>query len=214
MPTAPGPIEPALARMDEDITLWVAGGFASRDDMVRGAVWLTRNLLGKHRYSDEMLRPHAERLADQRLRDHVQRQQGWPAITDCDRLDAAFAELERDDILALPHCGNDDTGAGAHLWGEAVPQARAAGREPKAYVFFNQQTTHGAVRGEGLYLVCGPIPEPEGPAFRAAAAKVAALVAEALRRHGLAAAPTDYSPYVLHVPMDWKRRRGDPATPR
>jgi hypothetical protein len=64
----------------------VAGGFASRDDIVRGAAWLTRNLLGKHKYADEMLRPHAERLTDQRLREHERRQRSWPPVTDCDRL--------------------------------------------------------------------------------------------------------------------------------
>jgi hypothetical protein len=206
MASEPAPLEPALQQLDETISLWVRAGFGTRDDIVRSAIWIARNFPGKRKYSDEQLRPHAERLFDQRLVELLERQKGWPALTDNDRLDAAFAELEGAGLVARQCFGDDVTDAGAGLTCEAAPEAREAGREVRGYVFYSEQDTAQAVQTGELGLVCGPIPEPEEN-YRAAADGIARAVAEVLRRHGLSAQVAPDSAGVVLVTLDWMRRR-------
>src|SRR5881392_1615750 len=51
-------------------------------------------------YDADELRPHGERFTHEQIQAHVSEQAGWPVQTDCDRLDAAFADLEQAGIIA------------------------------------------------------------------------------------------------------------------
>jgi hypothetical protein len=124
----------------------------------------------------------------------------WPSSADVQRLDAAFAELEADHILAIHNGPCCDTCVGGYLWGEAVPAAQEAGRTLQGYVFYNEQTSRSVAKGGELYLVCGPIPEPEGKEFRAAAKRVTGQVKRRLLAHGLTVRHTQ-TEYVLRVPL-------------
>ena len=205
MPTAPGPIEPAVVELDETITVWVASGFGTREEIVRSAVWIARNLLGKHKYTDQVLQPHAERLFDERLREHLERQQTWPAITDCDRLDAALVELEQRGVIARQCWGDDVTDGGAGIWCDALPVSQEAGRQVRGYVFYDEQSTASAVKGEELVLICGSIPSEAGRGGKPATSQVQQLAIDALRSQGLQGRVE--GPYGVAVQLDWKRRR-------
>lgn len=82
----------------------------------------------------------------------VTAREGWPAVTDCDRLDAAFAELERSGIRARQHfaccasCGHyeisEDIYFARDVWEERVD----------GYVFYHRQDTETAVTRGLLHL--------------------------------------------------------------
>jgi Domain of unknown function (DUF6891) len=124
----------------------------------------------------------------------------WPPSADVRRLDAAFADLEANRILAIHNGPCCDTCLGGYLWGEAVPAAKEAGRELQGYVFYNEQTSQSVIEGGELFLVCGPIPEPTGREFRPAAKRVTGQVKRQLIAHGLTVKHTP-TEYVLRVSL-------------
>jgi hypothetical protein len=88
----------------------------------------------------EQLRPYAEDLLQGIMEVHMDTQREWPAVTDCDRLDAAFAKLEDTGIICRPDytcCGK----CGAGEIREEMKQQRQAGREVRGYVFYDFQDT-------------------------------------------------------------------------
>src|SRR5690606_23939670 len=86
------------------IRVQVAAGYAPIAFVVEEAV---------DAFSDTSVDPAAVRqaassLAEAALTEHLAEQATWPATTDCDRLDAAFAKLEDAGIVARQHfscCG-------------------------------------------------------------------------------------------------------------
>ncbi|MBO4207877.1 DUF6891 domain-containing protein [Micromonospora echinofusca] len=117
----------------------------------------------------------------------------WPPVTDCDRLDAAFAELNRVGIVARQDftcCRN---------CGEAEIGAELADTD-EGYVFFHAQDTERAAEGGALWLRYGATSGPATP--------VGQRVAETLTRHGL---PVDWNGdpgRAIRVPLTWQRRIG------
>ena len=79
-------IEEVIEEMHLHIKRKVAGGFAPPEQVVSQAT---------ETFYDEVdpsvLRPHAERLTREAIAEHLREQATWPKVTDCDRLDAAFA---------------------------------------------------------------------------------------------------------------------------
>ena len=79
----------------------------------------------------------------------------WPAVTDCDRLDAAFAALTKRGILALHNAGFTQS--------DGYEDVRAALKNhPQkstvvGYCFYHGQDVEHAVHGEGLHLAFGPV---------------------------------------------------------
>src|SRR5262245_60099652 len=94
----------AFDDLHEFVRVQVAAGYASLEEIVDEAVEV---------FADETLDPAglraaAHAIADRALTAHLAEQAGWPSPTDCDRLDAAFAELADAGILARQHfscCG-------------------------------------------------------------------------------------------------------------
>lgn len=72
----------------------VAAGFTEAGEISGYAVEAFSN-----EYDPSLLRPYAERLTGEALEAHRQAQATWPEVTDYDRLDAAFAELEQHGII-------------------------------------------------------------------------------------------------------------------
>ncbi len=125
----------------------------------------------------------------------------WPSSADQRRLDAAFTNLNASGILAIHNGPCCDTCVGAHIWGMAVPAAEQSGRKLLGYVFYNEQTSRAVAAGGELFLVCGPIPEPEGKQRRPAAKRITALVKSELIAQGLVPRHTP-TEYVLRVPIN------------
>jgi hypothetical protein len=174
----------------------VAAGFSTPEEIVQSAVDI---------FSDDhdptVLRPIARRLFGQAIAKHVAAQAAWPDVTDCDRLDQAFAELEERGIVARQNFADCGTCGVAEIGGE-IDAVRKRGRKVRGYTFYHMQDTESAVDGGGLYLNYGSVDDGEK-----AALAIANEVVGALKRRGL---DTDWDgswKRRIGVKLDWKRRR-------
>lgn len=148
-----------------------------------------------------VLRHHAQRYTRELLAEHRAEQMCWPAVTDCERLDAAFAALERAGIVCRQNftcCGS--CGA-AEIWGE-MAAAEEAGACVRGYAFFHMQDTEAAVEGDGLYLSYGAVAEGPAPAEA-----VGRAIVDALEAKGLDTVWDGQWTRRIFVPMEWRRRR-------
>lgn len=104
----------------------------------------------------------------------------WPEVTDCDRLDAAFAALEGRGVIALHNAGITQSD-GHDDFREAY--ARHPNRTSiVGYCFYHGQDVERAVRGGGLYFAFGPVDPNEE---QKEGEKVGTIVREELERTGL-----------------------------
>jgi hypothetical protein len=156
-------------------------------------------------YSDEqpstVLRPAAQRFLDEALAKHATVQRSWPAATDCDRLDSAFADLEQRGIVARQNFSDCGTCGVAEIADE-IDAARKGGSKVRGYVFYHEQDTESAAEGHGLYLNYGSVDEGEN-----AALKIADEVVKALKDRGLQPSWDGTWRTRIRVALDWKRRR-------
>ena len=172
------------------IRKWVWSGFYSPDE-VNGMI-------------DDILEADAD---EQMLRAAVapefarktEAEKGWPAVTDCDRLDAAFDALASRGVLCLHNAGY--TMSDGH--GDASDQLS---REPKGkyfgYAFYHGQDVERVIDGGGLMIafdhVDGDVPDK---------AKVGAALKEELERVGFAIEWDGTVGQRINIPkFDWKRR--------
>ena len=157
---------------------------------------------------DEDSPPAAERIraiVDQLWSERLAEQSTWHDLSDADRLDAAFTELEAAGLvarMAFTCCGS----CGVAEIGDEVPQGATA----RGFVFFHQQD--GDVLAEPdpyLYLsygaFCGPMTnDVEG---RKATEEIGQLVARYLDAHGL---QVDWDGTIAQrirlFDLDWRRR--------
>ena len=185
-----------LAEIHSYVASRVAEGFDSKEAIIEQA---TECFEDEHQRDD--LGPHAERITVKLLNEHRRAQTQWTFPTDCDKLDKAFAELDRGGIVARQNftccqtCGHSEIG-------DEIKQARAY-REIHGYVFYHMQDTEQACASGHLYLAYGSVEEGEEPI-----ANVGKRIVETLQRQGLR---TDWNgshnERVLVVGLDWKRRR-------
>lgn len=200
-PKAPTPRRRTPEEIVQDIRCYigdsVAAGFAPRDEIVETAL----AVVGDKQADAAVLLGHAERIADEALRAHAAQQAQWTSPTDCDRLDAAFAELEADGVISRQNfwcCGT----CGASAIGQEMEDADKAGRLARGYVFYHEQDTESAVGGYGLHLNYGAREQTDE-----AAVTIGHEIVAHLNRHGL---QTDWDGRIerrIAVSLDWKRRR-------
>lgn len=175
----------------------IAGGFLSPDQIVESAVEV---------FSDdaepEALRAKAVRATAEALQAHSLAQSQWPSVTDCDRLDLAFAELDELGIISRQNfscCGT--CGSGEIL--DEMDAAAAQGRDVIGYTFYHAQDTESAAEGCGVCLNYGTGKDDEG-----AAIEIAQKVVAVLEAHGLTTTWDGTWERRIAVALDWKRRRG------
>jgi hypothetical protein len=187
-----------LDEMRQTIERYVASGFSPPDEIERTALEI---------YSDDMdpalLRPEALKFLRDSLAKHAADQATWPAVTDCDRLDKALAELEQHGIVARQNFSDCGTCGVAEI-GDEIDATRKKGREVRGYVFYHMQDTESAADGHGLYLNYGSVDRDEK-----ADLKVAAEAVESLQRQGLETSWNGSIEQRIGVKLDWKRRRSN-----
>jgi hypothetical protein len=135
------------------------------------------------------------------LIDYRAEQKGWPSPTDCDRLDAAFADLEAKGIIARQNfwcCGTCGLGA----IDDEVKQAEASGINVRGFTFYHEQDTEAAVGGRGVFLYYGSVEDAE-----ASALGIAREIEHSLRSHGLETLWDGSLSKRIGVTLDWKRRQ-------
>lgn len=78
----------------------------------------------------------------------------WPILTDNDRLELAFDQLEDSGIVAREHftcCSN----CGAAEIGTEIEDYEAGGATARGYIFFHEQDTDTAVEGKTIWMSFG-----------------------------------------------------------
>lgn len=187
------------SQLHEYIAERVAVGFDDLDDIVEGA------LDGFGQEADEELVARlAEQLAREEMDRHAVAAAAWPAVTDCDRLDAAFDELDAAGIVARQYFTCCNSCGLAEIGGEVPEEDRD---KVRGFAFYHRQDAgHAALHGK-LYLSYGAFyDEGETAADPAVMATVGEQVAAALRQQGLAVHwDGDIGTRVL-VPLTWQRR--------
>jgi hypothetical protein len=178
-----------------EIDVFVRGGFEDREEIIE--------ILLEERYEPGELDADAvEAAVDEAIVAHEMQKKHWPAVTDCDRLDAVFSALSSKGIVALQNAGY--TQSDGHSDVVEVCHSHPHKDTLIGYCFYHGQDLERAVVGEGLYLAFGPMDArreaSEGP-------RIGALIAEELRRGGLEVVWDGTFDQRIFVPaIDWKRR--------
>ncbi len=187
----------SLGALREHIRSEVAAGFHDEDVILTGAGdYFTGEI------EPALVRREAPRLLREALADHAAAEAGWPEITDCDRLDAAFAALEADGVIARQNFSCCGTCGSTEIWDE-IQAAQDAGLPARGYAFFHVQDTERAVEGEGVYLGYGACDDGE-----AAALEIGRDIVAELESHGLRTNWDGSWDHRIGVALDWKKRRG------
>jgi len=180
------------SQIAEYIRTKVAAAFMSPDDIRTSAAAVFAD-----ECEPETLDVFVEEEVRRAIEEHLRAEMAWPAETDCDRLDAAFADLERDGIVARQDFSCCGTCGAADIEGEM----ENAGASTRGYAFYHMQDTDSAAEGSGLYLSYGSAEEGEGPALA-----VAREVVETLRKHRINADWDGSWSHRIRVPLTWQRR--------
>ncbi|GGX72748.1 DUF6891 domain-containing protein [Streptomyces hiroshimensis] len=147
--------------------------------------------------------PAAGRIVRRLWRERLAEQEGWPEVTDADRVAAAFAALNGSDVTARMHFACCGTCAFAEIGGEAA-------EGDHGYVFFQYEDTRHAADGGALLLSYGAHAaagaEP-GTGDGETAVAVGREVVAALTSAGLTVRWDGDPDRAIRVePLDWRRR--------
>lgn len=118
-------------------------------------------------------------LVDGGLAQLAQEKSTWPEVTDCDRLDTAYAALWERGIIALHNAGytqSDGFGDCGEIYHESPDKECILG-----CCFYHEQDLERVLAGEGLYFAFGAYDDHETARIR-----VGEIIREELERAGLA----------------------------
>lgn len=141
-------------------------------------------------------------VIDLEIENLAQEQRSWSEVTDCDRLEAAFAALNRNGIVALHDAGfTQSDGYDDFLEAlELHPQRESV----IGYCYYHHQDVERAIRGGGLNLAFGPVDPDEE---QSQGARIGALVQKELEHVGLHVNWDGSFAKRLNVPdFRWQRR--------
>ena len=174
----------------ECINTWVYGGFCAQ----REANEYLNDIL-----EEDVDEAKMRQLIGIRFAEKAVEEAGWPAVTDCDRLDAAFADLDNSGIISLQNAGYTMSDGLGDIW-EAF--SRSGNGMPNGYCFYHEQDLERAVNGEGLTLAFGDMEDT--PAGKA---EVARMILSTLRDHGINADWDGDPDRRIDIPcITWHRR--------
>jgi hypothetical protein len=193
------PTEPTVNTLKpeirEEMTTLVRAGFYNKKRLME--------ILCEEMYAPGELNPTDVSAAiDEELAKYEAEKKTWPAVTDCDRLDAAFAAMNRRGIIALQNAGYTQTDGYEDF-------RHALENHPRrstviGYCFYHGQDLERAIHGEGLFFAFGPVDpsdeEVKGPT-------IGKVVREELEHAGLKVEWDGTFATRLSVPcLVWQRR--------
>jgi hypothetical protein len=189
-------MDEALEDLRSFIAYRIREGFESAHEIVENA----RNYALETHGRDD-LQPAAKRIALELLAAHRAEQAGWEPPTDCDRLDEAFASLNRQGIVARQDFSCCTSCGHADIWDEIE---KVEEQQPvEGYAFYHWQCTERAIESGQLLLAYGCLEDDP-----AALARVANKVVAELRRVGLDAKWQGSGGHPIVVDgLVWRRRR-------
>lgn len=191
----------ALDDMRSYVRRDVASGFYDRAQILQNAEDAFEGELDV-----DVLRKEAAVAVDHALAEYLADQSSWPAMTDCDRLDAAFADLEAEGIVARQNFTCCGTCGAAEIWDEAKVLMEM-GQPVAGYAFYHMQDTERAVEGDGVYLNYGAADGSDE-----AAVAVGHRIVRQLENHGLTTEWNGSVTQRIALSLDWKRRRQNVAS--
>jgi hypothetical protein len=151
--------------------------------------------------SRETFRPHVKRLVREEVESLLREESTWPT-TDCDRLNAAFAELDSSGIVAHQHWACCRRCAARQIE-EEIDEMFEAGVAVTGYVFYDIQDTELAIKTGKLCLEFHAVPDDNGGA---ATIDLGLDVTNALRKQGLSVQWDCNPKHPIEVKVVWKRR--------
>jgi hypothetical protein len=126
-------------------------------------------------------------------------EKSWPAVTDCDRLDRAFEQLDAGGIIALQNAGMTMSDGISDV-GEVLHERGRKG--VKGYCFYHEQDVQRAVAGGGLMIAFGDLDDDK------VQTEVGRVVKGVLEAAGFEVAWNGDPERRISLPrIDWKRRR-------
>jgi hypothetical protein len=197
-------VSPKQERVDNEMLgyLWddvyeqVFAGLVPSEDIVAEIIEM---------YSDDydanVVLPFVVTITQKLLEEHQKQQRYWPAITDCDRLDSAFEELERNGVVCRQDFSDCLSCGYSEIWDE-LKTVKDAGRQVRGFTFYHMQDTTNAVQGGDIYLGYGSTLDDVN-----ADLNIASEVASTIRRHGLNVLWNNTIRQCIRVKFDWKKRR-------
>lgn len=191
---------PSLEEQLDELRGYIArdlrGGYVDADSIIDNAL----EVLELQPHGEDVLRTHARRILEDETAAYHHEAAGWPALTDHDRLEQAFAALETQGVVCRQNftcCGT----CGVAEIGDEIDTARERGENVHGYTFFHMQDTERAVEGGGLWLNYGATESGEAPALA-----IGHRIADALRLAGLTVDWDGNWTKRIHVPLQWQRR--------
>ncbi|MBL8919288.1 MAG: hypothetical protein JNJ54_10535 [Myxococcaceae bacterium] len=167
------------------VELDVALGFETRTELIRSAM----------SSAAESERGQVTAIVDDALGRHLAKQKTWKGRTDCDRLEAAFAALNRRGIIAREYFGMTSTsGRGA------MKELLVTDKKLQGFVFYTPQDLENVFADEGVLLTLGAAAAGDD-----AHEAIALAVVGALKKEGLT--PERAGLTTVWVPLKWQKRR-------
>ncbi|MDN3020703.1 hypothetical protein [Streptomyces sp. S.PB5] len=182
----PAPDPEVAAQAELHVREMLADGYLDIAAIVRETVYLVE---------DRLTPAQAEQIVERRWLERVEEQRSWTGPTDPDRLEGAFAALERAGIVAREHftccrsCGTGD-----------IVNEMEATEGARGFVFFHYQCTRSAAEGHGLTLYYGGLEHSPEATTAVGREVVAALDAAGLstKWDGDPGKAIDVTPLVWH----------------
>ncbi len=184
-----------LDEMRIHISRMIRAGFRPPDEVARECAAM---LAGEAPAA--VLDSNAEQITKEVVAAHQQDQATWPQVTDCDRLEAAFRDLNESGIVSRQNfscCSN----CGVVEIGDEIRQEMQRGIRVRGYVFYHMQDTENAAQGCGLLLNYGV-----SFGSKASALEVGRAIEAELQKHGLTTEWSGETGKRIGVNLDWKRR--------
>ena len=186
---------PLNAHVQSEITVLVHGGF---DDAER----ILEIIIDERYEPGELDAAEVQHYLALCLQDWEQAKRSWPRITDCDRLDLAFEQLEQQGVLCRQNAGQTQSDGYEDIrlaWTQRSDAERYIG-----YCFFHGQDLARVVQGGGLYLAFGPL---DAALEHSLGIEVGQRVMRALVAAGLHAQWDGHVGQRIALPVfDWKSR--------
>jgi hypothetical protein len=181
----------------------LAAGFGSPDAIPRYVI----DMLGDQHPAKELRRVVKEVLSVA-VRERARAMAKWPPKTDCDRLDAAFEELNQLGVMARHNWTCCGTCGCAEVPEEfSRLRGRWQGRPIIGFAFYHNQDTESAVGGHGIYLNFGSCENFKNQSdYARASVAVGRAIVEVLKKHRLRAKWNGKNDQRINVPMKWRRR--------
>ncbi len=192
-----------LLELRELVDSLVTQGFSSDVEIADQVIsFATREQNYSEEISKQLKDVVAEYVKDS-VSTHLQNQNTWTAATDCQHLDDAFAELEKQGVVARQNFTCCNTCGHAEMAFEMAEYRRQNEKVPIGYVFYHIEDTEFASQGAGLFLSFGSVDKNEN-----SIGSLVEKIVDVLAQYGLSASWNgNINKRIQIKEFDWKRHR-------